>query len=164
MPLTRRAVEAELSELLEEKTRLKRDVVDLHDEAILQEAGIYEHRHAMENADEYKQALSDLRREVKACVKDGDAARSDSGGWTVNGSKRKRQKMIRNISKLLLRTCNNEADVLVDKLRPFWLDAAVERLTKSQAAINRLGAQPMAISIMGHHHALRVEELELAAD
>ena len=160
----RRAVEAELGELLEEKTRLKQGIVDLHDEAILQEVGVYEYRHAMENADEYKEALSELRREVKACVKDDRAVRSDSGGWTVNGSEREGQKMVRNMSKLLLRAYNNEADVLIDKLRPFRLDAAVERLTKSQAAINRLGAQPMAISITDHYHDLRVEELELAAD
>lgn len=160
----RTAIQAELDELRNEQLDLQQNIVDLRDEVILQEVGVYEYRHSMENADEYKQALGELRKEIKDLVKAGRAARSDSGGWTVNGSEREGQKMVRNVSKLLLRAYNNEADVLVDKLRPFRLDAAIARLDKSQAAINRLGAQPMGISITDQYHRLRIEELELAAD
>ncbi|MCY4619204.1 MAG: DUF4041 domain-containing protein [Chloroflexi bacterium] len=136
----------------------------LRDEAILQEVGVYDYRHPMESASEYKEALSSLRREIKECVKvDGAVSTSDST-WTVNESKSQGRKMIRDTSKLLLRAYNNEADTLVDKLRPFRLDAAVARLEKSRTAINRLGAQPMEIAITGRYHRLRIRELELTAD
>ncbi len=160
----RQTLQRELDEFQAEHSRLSEEVVALRDEAILQEVGVYDYRHPMESASEYKEALSSLRREIKECVKvDGAVSTSDST-WTVNESKSQGRKMIRDTSKLLLRAYNNEADTLVDKLRPFRLDAAVARLEKSRTAINRLGAQPMEIAITGRYHRLRIRELELTAD
>lgn len=154
----------ELSEVRQEHARLRVEVVTLRDEAILQEVGVYDYRHPMERASNYKEALSELRKQIKSLARDGKAVSATDANWTVNDSKAKGRKMIRDTSKLLLRAYNNEADTLVDKLRPFRLDAAVSRLDKSRAAINRLGAQPMEIEITRRYHRLRIRELELAAD
>ena len=160
----RESMQREMDEFRVEHARLTDDVVSLRDEAILQEIGVYNYRHPMESADDYKEALSSLRRDIKDCVKSDRAVSTTDSTWTVNESKSQGRKMIRDTSKLLLRAYNNEADTLVDKLRPFRLDAAVARLDKSRTAINRLGAQPMEIAISGPYHRLRVRELELAAD
>ena len=160
----RESMQREMDELRVEHARLTDDVVSLRDEAILQEIGVYNYRHPMESADDYKEALSSLRRDIKDCVKSDRAVSTTDSTWTVNESKSQGRKMIRDTSKLLLRAYNNEADTLVDKLRPFRLDAAVARLDKSRTAINRLGAKPMEIAISRDYHQLRIRELELAAD
>ncbi len=160
----RELMQQELDELQVERTGLTDAVVSLRDEAILQEVGVYNYRHPMESANDYKEALSSLRREIKDAVKSDRAVSTTDTTWTVNESKSQGRKMIRDTSKLLLRAYNNEADTLVDKLRPFRLDAAIARLDKSRTAINRLGAQPMEIAISRQYHQLRIRELELAAD
>ena len=156
-------IDAEIEALCSERDGLQEQVVSLRDTVILQEVGVYEYAHDMESAADYKSALSNLRAKMKTVVRAGDAATSASN-WVVNGSEAKGRKMIRDMSKLLLRAYNSEADDLVAKLRPFRLEAAIDRLGKSRSAINRLGAEPMKIAITGRYHRLRVDELRLAAD
>lgn len=71
--------------------------------------------------------------------------------------------MVREVSKLLLRAYNGEADVLVNKLKPYKLDAAVGRLNKSRNTVSKLGTT-LGIEITHTFHLLRVEELRLTAD
>ena len=156
-------IDAEIEALCSERDELQEQVVSLRDTVILQEVGVYEYAHDMESAADYKSALSDLRAKMKTVVRASDAVTSASN-WVVNGSEAKGRKMIRDMSKLLLRAYNSEADDLVAKLRPFRLEAAIDRLGKSRSAINRLGAEPMKIAITSRYHRLRVDELRLAAD
>ncbi len=156
--------ESQLAKTAQEHDRLQGEVVQMRDEAILQEVGVYDYRHPMETADEYKEALAQLRKEYKALARTGAAVSTTTSTWTVNDSESEGRKMVRDTSKLLLRAYNNEADTLVDKLRPFRLEAALSKLNKSRGAINKLGAQPMEIAITGEYHRLRLQELELAAD
>lgn len=147
-----------------EHRELQDRVVAMRDTVILQEVGVYDYQHPMENSDEYRVRLKAIRDEIKASARDGRAVTTTKNTWRVNDSEAKGRKMIKDTSKLLLRAYNNEADMLVDKMRPFRLDASISRLEKSRNAINRLGAQPMEIAINGAFHAARVKELELVAD
>src|SRR5262249_34940189 len=67
------------------------------------------------------------------------------------------------MSKLMLRAYNAEADSLVRGLKPYKLDGAIERLRKTADTIERLG-KIMQIKISPAYHKLRVRELELTAD
>jgi len=71
--------------------------------------------------------------------------------------------MVLDFSKLLLRAYNAEADNLVRGLKPYKLDAAVERLTTVATTIARLG-KTMDIRISDGYHWLRVREVELTSD
>jgi hypothetical protein len=71
--------------------------------------------------------------------------------------------MVRDFSKLMLRAFNAEADNLVRGLKPYKLDAAIDRLRKVVETIIRLG-KTMQIQISVPYYALRVRELELTAD
>lgn len=163
-----KASHAALSEQHKQMSAEHRELMDrvvaMRDTAILQEVGVYDYQHPMENSDEYRDRLKAIRDEIKASARDGRAVTATTSTWRVNDSEAKGRKMIKDTSKLLLRAYNNEADMLADKMRPFRLDASVSRLEKSRNAINRLGAQPMEIAISGSYHALRVTELELVAD
>jgi hypothetical protein len=71
--------------------------------------------------------------------------------------------MVTDLSKLMLRAYNTEADELVRALKPYKLDAAIERLNKARQAISRLGTS-LQIAITDDYHRLRVSELQLTAD
>ena len=71
--------------------------------------------------------------------------------------------MVSDLSKLMLRAYNAEADSCVRSLRSANAVTATRRLDKSVASIERLGAM-MDMRIDPDYHALRVAEIELTAD
>ena len=83
--------------------------------------------------------------------------------WTVNGSEAQGRTMVRDFSKLMLRAFNAEADNLVRGLKPYKLNAAIERLRKVASTIEKLG-KTMNIQISQPYEQLRVRELELTSD
>ena len=153
---TLRAANAQLDEV-------RRAIVATEDLALLQEAGIYRYRHPLTDAVSYQNELGGIEEKIKAMVrKDGGAVLATTD-WTVNGSVTQGRAMVRDFSKLLLRAFNAEADNLVRGLKPYKLDAAIERLTKVAEVIERLG-KTMHIKISTPYFKVRVHELELTAD
>ena len=63
----------------------------------------------------------------------------------------------------MLRAYNAEADNLVQAMKPYKLQASIERLDRVAQTIERLG-RTMSIRISRAYHALCVTELELTAD
>ncbi|MFH8339682.1 DUF4041 domain-containing protein [Streptomyces sp. AM6-12] len=137
-------------------------IVNADETALLQEAGIYAYRHVLQDAIAYRSRLDTLRNQIKSLARAGGAVHSATD-WTVNGSKRQGQKMVRDFSKLMLRAYNAEADYAVRSMRPYRLGSLVDRLYKSRETIARLGAT-MHIRITDEYHDARVRELELTAD
>jgi hypothetical protein len=141
----------------------RKAIVATEDMALLQEAGIYRYRHPLTDAVAYQKELASIEESIKAMVrKDGGAVLATTN-WTVNGSAAQGRTMVRDFSKLMLRAFNAEADNLVRGLKPYKLDAAIERLTKVANTIERLG-KTMQIRISTPYFQLRVRELELTAD
>ena len=158
-----RRAEEQRSELESRLTALRSEVAVTQETAVLQEVGIYEYRHPLTDAVAYQAELKQLKDRGRAmCRKDGGAIHATTD-WTVNGSTAQGRKMVRETSKLMLRAYNAEADVLVRGMKPYKLDSAVDRLTKTAATIAKLGTT-MSIHITTEYHALRVRELELTAD
>lgn len=141
----------------------QRNLVDTNEALALQEVGLYEYSHPLQDAVAYKDRLTRLQREIKDAAKPNGYAVSGTTSWTVNNSLAEGKKLVRDMSKLLLRAYNAEADTLVRGLKPYRLEAAVDRLNKTVATIERLGRM-MDIRISPRYHALRVDELRLTAD
>lgn len=171
------AVSAQVLELRSTRGQLDREIVDLRaeresadaalakvrEELILQEVGVYDYHHRLEDAVAYKEPLARVQARIKEmCLKDGGAI-SAITSWTVNGSTTEGRKMVRETSKLMLRAYNAEADRLVQTMRPYKLDSAVDRLAKSKETISKLG-RSMQIEITSEYHRQRVEEMRLTAD
>lgn len=152
----RTALEAELA-------ALRSQVVVTQDAAILQEVGIYDYRHPLTDAAEYKAKLTRVQDQIKAMARKDGGAISATTNWTVNNSEAQGRKMVADISKLMLRAYNAEADNMVRSLKPYKLESAVERLDKVRTTIERLG-KSMSIQVSWAYHLLRVQELELTAD
>jgi Domain of unknown function (DUF4041)/Meiotically up-regulated gene 113 len=166
-PVAREALERRVAELEAEVDRLRAAggegaTVELDDERVLQEVGIYRYHHPLENAAEYKDALVRIGEQIKDMIKTGQAVLA-SDMFTFNNSLAKGRKMTAEFSKLMLRAYNAEADNCVRSLRAGNVLTAKKRLEASVSTIAKLGAM-MEMRINPGYHALRLEELELTAD
>ena len=158
----RAEAQAALDQVRAESAAVQQGLVQLREEQLLQEVGIYEYRHRLADAVAYKSRLERVREHIKVSARGGSAVLSATH-WTVNNSATQGRKMVNEISKLMLRAYNAEADSLVRDLRAFKVAAAIARLSKTRDTIAKLGAT-MQIRISDSYHLLRVEELELTAD
>jgi hypothetical protein len=136
--------------------------VQLDDQRVLQEVGIYRYHHPLENADSYKSRLDALEERIAEAVKAGSAIERSSS-FTFDGSLAKGQAMAGDLGRLMLRAYNAEAENAVRSLRVGNVVTAKKRLEASRTAIARLGRM-MEMRIHSSFHALRIEEIELAAD
>lgn len=154
---------AERQKLVVELEALRAELIKARDDQVLQEIGIFDYHHVLEDAVAYREQLDQLRAQIKAMAKRDGGAVSATTSWSVNGSAKEGQKMVREFSKLLLRAYNGEADVLVSKLKPARLANAIDRLDKSRSTISKLG-RTMSIEITNAYHDARILELRLTAD
>ncbi|MEV5830385.1 DUF4041 domain-containing protein [Spirillospora sp. NPDC052242] len=141
---------------------LRSGIVETEDTALLQEAGVYEYQHPLADSVAYKAELAKVRDRIKSMARN-DRAVVGATNWTVNGSTAQGGKMVRDFSKLMLRAYNAEADNLVRTMRPYKLQAAIDRLDKSAQTIERLG-KTMDIRVSRQYRDVRIKELRLTAD
>ncbi|MCC7538361.1 MAG: DUF4041 domain-containing protein [Deltaproteobacteria bacterium] len=153
---------AEIMRLREEIELLKSELVETNDLMLLQEVGVYQYAHPLNDAVAYQERLRGLQEQIKDAIRDKRAV-SGTTKWAINGSAKDGAKMVADFQKLMLRTYNNEADNIVRTLKPYSLESAIERLQKLRATIKKLGAA-MRIDITDTYEALRIQELELTAD
>lgn len=161
--------DARIAELEAEVRRLRAgtsagvdDAVPLDDQQVLQSVGIYRYHHPLENAAAYKERLTVIEAAIATLVRDGRAI-NRSNMFTFDNSLAKGRKMSDDLSKLMLRAYNAEADSAVRALRAGNVETAKRRLEKSRDAIARLGAM-MEMQIAREYHDLRIEEVELTSD
>jgi len=156
-------VAAELDEIRRRVKDAQAAIVATDDLALLQEVGVYRYRHPLSDAVAYQNALAQIDGEIKSMVKKDGGAVLATTSWTVNSSASEGRKMVRDFSKLMLRAFNAEADNLVRGMKPYKLDSALDRLTKTSQTIERLG-KTMQIQISPAYYRLRVRELEITSD
>jgi len=137
-------------------------VVELNDERVLQDVGIYRYHHPLENAVAYRERLDGIGARIAELAKAG-AAIEKSNMFTFDGSLAKGRSLANDLAKLMLRAYNAEAENVVRTLRAGNLQTAVKRLEASRTAIAKLGKM-MEMRIGDGFHALRIEEIELTAD
>lgn len=138
------------------------EFVILDDERVLQSVGIYRYHHPLENAAAYKDRLTELSGRISGMVKAGEAIEA-SNMFTFDNSLAKGRRMVKDLSALMLRAYNAEADNSIRSLRVGNVVTAKKRLEASRSSIARLGRM-MEMHISDGFHALRLEEIELTAD
>ncbi|MCW2854569.1 MAG: putative ATPase [Marmoricola sp.] len=138
------------------------EVIELNDQRVLQDVGIYRYHHPLESAAAYKDRLSEINSSIDDLVKANRAVLA-ADLFTFDGSHAKGRKMVANLSKLMLRAYNAEADNCVRSLRNGNISTAKKRLENAMKSIERLGVI-MEMRVNPDYHHLRVGELELTAD
>jgi hypothetical protein len=159
----RATAKADEDKLRQRLTELQRAIVLTEETGVLQESGVYKYRHPLATAVKYEKRLGDIEDKIKEMTKKDGGAIHAATSWSVNGSEVQGRAMVRDISKLMLRAFNAEADNLVRTLKPHKLEASVDRLEKVAETIERLG-KTMGIKVSTSYMKLRVTELELTAD
>ena len=137
-------------------------LAELDDAVVLQQVGIYQYHHPLENAEAYKERLAVITERIKRCVKDGTAVES-SDRFVFNNSLAQGRKMTADLAKLMLRAYNAEADNCLRAMRAGNVATAKSRLERTVTSISKLGAL-MELRVSREFHDLRIEELELTAD
>jgi hypothetical protein len=170
-------VEKEITDLRATKTNLEQEVIavrrqlmevknsliETQEIAMLQEVGIYQYSTILDSTTGYSELIKEIERNIKdRNIANGGAINSVQG-WTVNGSTTEGAKMIKEFSKLMLRAYNGEVDDALRTLKPYKVDAAIDRLNKVEESIEKLG-KTMSIAINDTYHQLRISELKLNAD
>jgi hypothetical protein len=155
-------LDAAMGQLRIEHAELSRTLVETRETALLQEAGVYQYRHPLDDATAYKARLAGIQAQIKDAVRAKNAVQGATT-WTVNNSAAEGKKMVTEFSKLMLRAYNNEAEHAIHTMRPYALESTIARLEKARETISRLGAT-MKIRVTDSYHQLRIQELELTAD
>lgn len=137
-------------------------VIELSDQQVLQDAGVYRYHHPLENAAAYKDQLKALEARMDEVIRSGRAVLATEK-FTYEGSVAKGRRMVADLSKLMLRAYNAEADNCVRSLRSGNITTAGKRLNAAVSAIEKLGVI-MDMRINPDYHELRIRELELTAD
>jgi uncharacterized protein YfcZ (UPF0381/DUF406 family) len=157
--LARVRAEARASEA--ERSQVEDEIVNLRDTAHLQEYGLFDFENPAESSVALATELESVRSEIKRLVRAGDATVATSN-FTFNNSAAKGRKFVNDMSKLLLRAYNAEAENCIKTVRAGNLDAAQKRLSTVSAQVERLGTM-IDLRITSSYHLLRLKELELAS-
>ena len=153
----------ELLNLGKEIAETKAVLIQTQEIAMLQEVGIYQYTSILDTSEGYSEKIAEIRSQIKERnIANGGAIRA-AQGWTVNGSTAEGAKMVKEFSKLMLRAYNGEVDDAIRTLKPFKLQAAVDRVNKVEQSIEKLG-KTMQIEIDDNYNNLRIEEIRLTAD
>lgn len=139
---------------------MKKEAVFFEDAITYQEFGLYTPRYDFISSEEYKSALDKIRANQKAMIKN-DTAISGSKTWTVDGSKSKGNKMIKDMKKLFLRAFNSDCEDAISRVKYSNYDMSVRKIQQSAASIQKLGAM-MSLYITPGYVNSKIDELRLA--
>jgi hypothetical protein len=163
LKITKTEIEKELGTVRQELSNLKASLIETEEIAMLQEVGIYQYSTVLESSVVYADKIKEIEVEIKKRnLADGGAIEA-ANEWIVNGSASEGRKVIKEFSKLMLRAYNGEVDDAIRTLKPYKMQAAIDRVDKVEKSIEKLG-KTMSITINDTYHQLRISEIKLTAD
>ncbi|MFE4949609.1 DUF4041 domain-containing protein [Leifsonia sp. NPDC056665] len=161
------AVESKLSELVhevdtvqEQLDQLNSERVDVADIVSLQEVGLFDFEHPAESSASLATELESIRARIKNMVRDKTAV-THASGFLFNNSVAEGTKFISDMTKVLLRAYNAEAENAVKATKAGNLSSAQTRLTRAAEQIAN-GGKMIQLRITDQYHRLRLKEIELA--
>jgi Domain of unknown function (DUF4041)/T5orf172 domain len=155
----KRGLEEQVQGLYAQIVAKQSELVILDDAILLQSFGFYKPKYDLENSTAYRGKLNEIRAKQAAFIKAGQAA-SGSISWTVNNSKREGERMVKDYTKLILRSFNNECDASIINVKFNNVESIDKKLRKACETLNKLGKQ-MSIVISPQYLDLKLQELYL---
>lgn len=151
------------NDLAEEKLKLKKvreELILAEDDVEMQEYGLYEPKYNFVNATAYKERLDAVRKQQKQMIKDKTAAIGTTE-WTIDGSKSKGRALTNANIKQILRSFNNETEVIINKVKHSNLESSKNRIQKSFDVLNNLYKREHVQLTQGYLN-LKMDEMHLA--
>ncbi len=150
----------ELYDITKELEEKQLQVIRLDDEIELAEFGLYSPVYDFANSEQYKNRLELVRLEQKSMIKN-DTAVIYPDGITYNNSKAQGAAIIRDNVKQVLRSFNNESEVLIDKVKFSNIESIRKRIISSFESLNKLNKR-LNIEITSQYLESKLDELNLA--
>lgn len=154
-------VKANVADLEFRRAQLTANVVELTDLVELQDVGYYDFEHPAQSSVQLSADLTDIRNQIKAIQK-AKTATSALSGFTFNNSAAQGRKFVADMSSLLLRSYNAEAENCIKSVKSGNLQQASARLEKAKEQAEKLGKM-IDLKISSQFHRLRLREMEIAS-
>ena len=151
----------ERDDLKAEMSRLVGELVEVRGTVEEQTVGLFNYENPAESSTELAEQLQALRVKIKAMNRYGQAIRADAN-FIFNNSEAKGRKFVSDMSKIMLRAYNAEAENCVKTVKAGNLATAEKRLSKVVEQVARQGTM-IALEIDRTYHSLRLKELGLAS-
>jgi len=145
-----------LNDAISEK---KKYIIELDNQILLQDFGVYTPIYNLVNSEAYKDRLSFIRQKQKELIRN-DKACTYPTTFTLDGSLSKGKKLIKDNVKQILRSFNNECDAIIDKVKFNNIESIRKRIEKSYTDLNKINSA-MKLSIVPEYLQLKLEELNL---
>ncbi|PID25166.1 hypothetical protein CSV60_05930 [Sporosarcina sp. P7] len=146
-------------ELLEEVSELKKNVILLSEEHMLQEVSFYKNVYPFTTTEQFKEELHHNNEKQKEMIRNKSAIHSTIT-WTVNGSEREGRKMTNSNIRFMIRSFNIDCDNAISTMRHSNISTVEKRIEKSFNDINRLNKKN-SLSIVDEYLSLKIDEMQL---
>jgi len=155
-------LQSNLHALHAELAQTEAQLVSARSAAVLQEFGIYDFEHPAEHSAHLAATLESVRSQYKEMARSQKAIHA-AANFTFNNSTRQGEKFVNQMSTIMLRAYNAEAENCVKTVRAGSLTTAAARLAKAKEQIERQGTM-ISLRVDEQYHRLRIKELTLAAE
>lgn len=153
-------LEKHIKNLTEIRDNLKNEIIQLDDEILFQDFGVYKPQYFFAELDEYKIRLTEIWKMQRKMISTGSAVISNVN-WKVNGSEKEGKKLIAQNSKQAIRYFNLECDICINKVKFSNYNSSKERIRKAYILQNELN-ETNQIEISHDYLTLKINELNLA--
>lgn len=144
-----------------ELTSVESDIIVARERVSLEDRGLYDYEHVAEASATLATELESVRAEIKSLNK-YDKAIHAATDFSFNGSNAKGRTFVNQMSRIMLRAYNAEAENAAKTVKAGNLEAAQRRLSKARDQIEKQGAL-INLGLDRKYHWLRLREIELAA-
>lgn len=154
-------LEVKIARLQVERAQVDACLVVTRDQLALEEFGLFDFEHPAEASSALATDLEALRSQIRQTNKIGTAITATSS-FTYNNSTAKGRTFVNQMSRIMLRAYNAEAENAVKTVKAGNLASAQKRLSKAREQIAKQGTM-IDLTVTDQYHRLRLRELELAA-
>lgn len=155
--------ESIILELNQRIKAIRETLIEVEDIDILQGVGIYKFDSILGNTTAYKTKIKNIEEQIKEDNKQIDKAILTNVPLVHKGKVSDSQKILRDMAKLVLRAYNAEVEDALRTLKPYKVEASIDRLDKVKATIEKLGIN-LGVTIKPSYHNLRIKEIKLNGD
>lgn len=155
-------LERQRSDLQAQVGAESRALVEVQGQIEMQDVGLYRYHHPAETSVALREELDRVQAAIKAAVR-AKTAIVAAVNFTFNNSAAQGRKFVNEMSRIMLRAYNAEAENCVKTVKAGNLHVAAARLAKAREQIEKNG-QMIDLRVSDEYHYLRRRELELAAD
>lgn len=141
---------------------LNGQLVNVSDEVMYEDYGLYKPRYDFANSSAYKGKLSEVRSNQKEMIKNGEAG-IIFNSMTLNDSEAQGRSMQKKNIKQLVRSFNGECEAAINKVTKSNIERIKKRITRSFEQLNKLN-EPNGVRLTANYLDSKLDEAYIALE